>query len=195
MKDLVIFCSGWGSPNGIEWKLSPIYQKLRECGMETKIWRNCNAGLVDIEHNADCLIEYIIDKQFKFDKRPDHIFLIGHSLGGLVAKYTAKYVGVDGVITIGTPHLGVHTARLMAPWSKSASQMVPGSELLNNLNSDRVTNLYSIACKYDGIVRPIKNSISPMSSKQDVVRCSHLTVLFSREVANKISDFIWGGIK
>jgi pimeloyl-ACP methyl ester carboxylesterase len=63
------------------------------------------------------------------------IHLVGHSLGGLVARYAVQRLGLDavalGVVTIATPHQGSMLARV-AP-GRVGAQMRPGSSLLAEL--------------------------------------------------------------
>jgi pimeloyl-ACP methyl ester carboxylesterase len=63
------------------------------------------------------------------------IHLVGHSLGGLVARYAVQRLGLDasalGVVTIATPHQGSMLARV-AP-GRVGAQMRPGSSLLTEL--------------------------------------------------------------
>jgi pimeloyl-ACP methyl ester carboxylesterase len=63
------------------------------------------------------------------------VHLVGHSLGGLVARYAVQRLGLDavalGVVTIATPHQGSMLARV-AP-GRAGAQMRPGSSLLSQL--------------------------------------------------------------
>jgi triacylglycerol lipase len=64
------------------------------------------------------------------------IHLVGHSLGGLVARQVAQSVGaavrVDTLVTIATPHRGSHAARLTG--GGCARAMRPGSRWLAALD-------------------------------------------------------------
>jgi triacylglycerol lipase len=65
---------------------------------------------------------------------PD-VHLVGHSLGGLVARYAVQLLGLDevtrSVVTVGTPHRGTRLAWLgLGP---AAAQLQPGSGLLRDL--------------------------------------------------------------
>jgi len=68
------------------------------------------------------------------------IHLVGHSLGGLVARSVAQSVGesvrVDTLVTIATPHRGSHAARLMG--GGCARAMRPGSPWLTALEEQRL---------------------------------------------------------
>ena len=65
----------------------------------------------------------------------ERIHVVGHSLGGLIARYYVQRLGgdahVDTLITLGSPHSGTHAARLLPmPLLK---QLRPGSDLMREL--------------------------------------------------------------
>ena len=65
----------------------------------------------------------------------ERIHLVGHSMGGLVARYYVQRLGGDSrvhtVVTIGAPHAGTLSARLVP--HPVARQLRPGSDLVNEL--------------------------------------------------------------
>ncbi|MGH3906077.1 MAG: esterase/lipase family protein [Pseudonocardiaceae bacterium] len=64
-----------------------------------------------------------------------HVHLVGHSLGGLVARYAVQHLGLDRitrtVVTVATPHRGSPLA-WFGP-GPAAAQLRPGSALLRDL--------------------------------------------------------------
>ncbi|GAA2130513.1 hypothetical protein GCM10009760_03120 [Kitasatospora kazusensis] len=64
------------------------------------------------------------------------VALVGHSLGGLIARYYVQRLGgdrlVDLVVTLATPHLGTTAALLPNPFPVTR-QLRPGSDLLAEL--------------------------------------------------------------
>ncbi len=66
----------------------------------------------------------------------ERIHVIGHSLGGLIARYYVQRLGGDArvhtCVTLGTPHQGTQTARLL-PWPL-IRQIRPGSDLMAELD-------------------------------------------------------------
>ncbi|GAA2075201.1 alpha/beta fold hydrolase [Streptomyces albiaxialis] len=66
----------------------------------------------------------------------ERVDLVGHSLGGLIARYYVQRLGGDArtrtVITLGTPHSGTRAAPVL-PAHPVARQMCPGSPLLAEL--------------------------------------------------------------
>ncbi|MET7455864.1 alpha/beta fold hydrolase [Streptomyces sp. NPDC005574] len=66
----------------------------------------------------------------------DRVDIVGHSLGGLIARYYVQRLGGDlrvrTLVTLGTPHAGTRVAPL-ANAHPIVRQMRPGSELLTEL--------------------------------------------------------------
>jgi triacylglycerol lipase len=65
----------------------------------------------------------------------ERVHLIGHSMGGLVARYYVQRMGGDQrvhtVVTLGTPHSGTYAARLVP--HPVARQLRPGSDVVAEL--------------------------------------------------------------
>ena len=65
----------------------------------------------------------------------ERVHVIGHSLGGVVARYYVQRLGGDERVhtlcTLGTPHSGTHAARLFP--QGVVAQLRPGSELMEEL--------------------------------------------------------------
>ncbi|MFD7134986.1 esterase/lipase family protein [Streptomyces sp. NPDC059894] len=67
----------------------------------------------------------------------DRVDVVGHSLGGLIARYYAQRLGGDArvrtLVTLGTPHSGTRVARL-ANAHPIVRQMRPGSAVIEELS-------------------------------------------------------------
>jgi triacylglycerol lipase len=65
----------------------------------------------------------------------ERVHVVGHSLGGVVARYYVQRMGGDErvhtLVTLGSPHGGTHAARLLP--QRLVRQLRPGSELLVEL--------------------------------------------------------------
>ncbi len=115
----------------------------------------------------------------------NEIVLVGHSVGGIVAKYiTYKEdelgLRVNRCITLGTPHVGTKLAYLF-PLAKSVKQITPNSTLIRLLYDSRIAErIISIIGEFDEFVFPTGNN-------QVILKNSgHFSVLFSTEVADVI---------
>lgn len=65
----------------------------------------------------------------------DRIHVVGHSLGGLVARYYVQRLGGDArvhtLVTLGAPHAGTNAARLIP--QRLVRQLRPGSDVMREL--------------------------------------------------------------
>ncbi|EME99644.1 alpha/beta fold hydrolase [Streptomyces mobaraensis NBRC 13819 = DSM 40847] len=90
----------------------------------------------DIRTAAAALSRYV--EEFRARTGAARIDVVGHSLGGLVARYHVQRLGGDAlvrrVITLGTPHGGTLVAPPMSA-HPLVRQMRPGSELLRELTA------------------------------------------------------------
>ena len=67
----------------------------------------------------------------------ERLHVVGHSLGGLIARYYVQRLGGDErvhtLVTLGTPHAGTKTAKLWP--SALCRQLRPGSSLIDELDA------------------------------------------------------------
>jgi pimeloyl-ACP methyl ester carboxylesterase len=184
-RPVVIFISGWSGP-GLEWHISPIKHKLDECGYETRRFNPRRFGIDCMVDAAQTLAVFV--ERFTQEGRP--VYLIGHSMGGLVAKYTGDLTRIDGVVTIASPHCGTVLAHL-APWSESARQMCPNHPFIdNNKIFPSMSPMLSIACRFDELVIPRSSAVHPASDHVEWVNHNHVSVMFSRRIANMIVNYL-----
>ncbi|MGA4840102.1 esterase/lipase family protein [Streptomyces sp. G45] len=88
--------------------------------------------------------------------------IVGHSLGGLIARYYAQRLGGDArvrtLVTLGTPHGGTRVAPL-ADAHPVVRQMRPGSDVVEELREpapDCRTRFVSFWSELDRIVDPVE---------------------------------------
>jgi triacylglycerol lipase len=95
--------------------------------MNYRIW---TADLRDAARQLAAEVEAICE-QTGYDR----IHVIGHSMGGLVARYYVQRLGGDArvhtLVTLGTPHHGTRTARVFP--RGVCQQLTPGSEVIAEL--------------------------------------------------------------
>jgi triacylglycerol lipase len=67
----------------------------------------------------------------------ERVHVVGHSLGGVVARYYVQRMGGDErvhtLVTLGSPHAGTHAAHLLP--SRLVRQLRPGSDLMTELEA------------------------------------------------------------
>lgn len=113
--------------------------------------------------------------------------LVGHSMGGLVARAWQREHGnakICRLITLGTPHGGTELARF-GP-GPNARQMVPGNAWLEKLSRSEgdapefdVLTIYS---EHDNYVMPQHNLVWPNVPSVVLDGIGHLAMLYSRRV-------------
>jgi len=92
----------------------------------------------------------------------DRIHVIGHSLGGLIARYYVQRLDGDRLVrtlvTLGTPHQGTLTARLMP--NRLSRQLRPGSDVIEELAEPAScsTRLLAFYSDVDQVVVPSRNA-------------------------------------
>jgi triacylglycerol lipase len=196
VKKLAIIIPGWGSPLGLEWKISPIKGLLKECGYDCIVFQACNMGFCSIEHNSDQLVR-LVEQHFR---NYAQISLIGHSMGGLIARHAESILNygpnamqiptiIDSMVTIGTPHGGTYKALFAGWWSPSAKEMLPGSDLLKRLEKPKAKWL-CVSAKSDEVVWPMKSSRCDLADRCELLPGTHTTILFKRNTALEIINFL-----
>ena len=94
----------------------------------------------------------------------ERIHVIGHSLGGLIARYYVQRLGGDArvhtLVTLGTPHSGTEVARSLQ-MLPLLGQLTPGSPVLRELAEpapDCRTRFLVFASDLDHLIRPTGNA-------------------------------------
>jgi pimeloyl-ACP methyl ester carboxylesterase len=126
----------------------------------------------------------------------EQVFIVGHSLGGIIARYYAQCLAGHGrantVITLGSPHAGTHTARLLP--LNVARQLRPGSDLMRELAAPTscATRFVAIYSDRDEVVVPNRSAKLEHPDLQvtrvRVRGVGHLTLLVDREVVHTVAD-------
>jgi len=126
----------------------------------------------------------------------EHVAIVGHSLGGLIARYYVQCLGGDSrvntVVTLGSPHAGSHFARLVP--ARVIKQLRPGSEVMQELAAPSrcTTRFVAIYSDRDEFVLP--NSNARIEHPDLDVRhyrvhgVGHLALLVDREVVHTVAD-------
>ncbi|MBC3843895.1 alpha/beta fold hydrolase [Streptacidiphilus sp. 4-A2] len=90
----------------------------------------------------------------------ERIAVVGHSLGGLIARYYVQLLGgsahVHTLVTLGTPHAGSYSALLLGPLP-AARQLLPGSPVIRALQAPAPacdTRFLSLWGDHDPLILP-----------------------------------------
>ena len=114
----------------------------------------------DVRAAAHELHEHV--EQLRERAGAEKIHIVGHSLGGMIARYYVQCLGgsaaVDTLVTLGSPHGGTLAAYLLP--TPLARQLRPGSEVLTELASpapDCGTRFLVVWSRMDQMVLPQRN--------------------------------------
>jgi triacylglycerol lipase len=128
---------------------SVLQRGLRRRGFTQVCSWNYSPLLREVETAAAALGRHL--EQVRQDTGHDRVHVVGHSLGGLVARYLVQRLGgdglVDSLVTLGTPHAGSRWAHVLP--TPLVRQLRPGSPLIQELAAPapgcrtRVTAVYS----------------------------------------------------
>jgi triacylglycerol esterase/lipase EstA (alpha/beta hydrolase family) len=147
--------------------------------------------LASIEHFADQLAEKI--GMIEARTGAGQVLLIGHSMGGLVARAYLRKAGgtrVRKLITIGTPHEGSRHAWLMS--GTALAEMRPGSPFLTELNGTAAqaagVPVVSLWSWHDSMVTPQTSSRLAWAENIVIEGVAHNALLGDRDVMARVAD-------
>jgi len=170
-----------------------IRRALRRNGFRHVSTMNYNVIGHEVEEVASQLSGYVENVLNRTGATRVH--LVGHSLGGLVARtYVQEFGGdkrVHTCITLGTPHAGTYAA--WAGRGRAARQLRPRSELIERLNSEaretpvRFISYYS---NLDPLVVPASSAklVAPALRAENVLvkDNGHMSLLLSGELIRSV---------
>jgi triacylglycerol lipase len=147
--------------------------------------------IVDVARRLGTLIEEVCE-QTGYER----VHIIGHSMGGLIARYYVQRLGGDRhvhtVCTLGTPHCGTVPARFV-PWPV-IRQMRSSSEILRELAEPAAgcrTRFIAIWSDLDQLVLPHRNARiqhPDLRARNVLIRgIGHMSLPVDRRVVHEIS--------
>lgn len=204
MAETVLLLPGLGSPG---WSMSFIASRLRRDGFDTVIipYKAAHRTLSEVVSDVSERIEAL--------PRQGRVHLLGHSMGGLVARGVAcrglKTGGIGRIVMIGTPLMGSGIAARMAtlPISKlpygrlwrdlspegclGNRAAIPGVEVGMIAGAVPGGRIFG-GMGTDGIV-PVAATMSEGLDGHVTVPASHALLLLSGQVADAASRFLRTG--
>lgn len=149
----------------------------------------------DVRETAERLAEAI--EQLCLETGYEQIHVIGHSLGGLIARYYVQRLGgserVQTLVTLGTPHQGTLLAR-MGTVLPLVRQLAPGSDLLEELSEPAPgcsTRFIAFHSEMDQLIVPSRNAVldhPDLDATNIAVKAAgHLSMVSKGDVAFRIA--------
>jgi triacylglycerol lipase len=138
-----------------------------------------------IQEYTEILREKI--KEIKDKTGSQQVFLVGHSMGGLVCKEYAKKdsASIKKIITIGSPLEGSQMARCGAFFSRAAQDMIPHSPFLQGQEGSCVPEKH-IASSLDEMVIPNSSAKGHDGKATIIDDASHGGLLFSKKTVRSL---------
>ncbi|WP_336028082.1 lipase family alpha/beta hydrolase [Geodermatophilus sp. FMUSA9-8] len=172
---------------------------LRRRGFAQVCTWNYSPLLGDVAEGARDLGEHV--ERICAQTGHDRVHVVGHSLGGLIARHYVQLQGggrrVESLTTLGTPHGGSVLAHLLP--TPMVRQLRPGSAVLEELAAPaphwdtRMTAVYS---DLDQLVIPTRNGRCDhpdLRARNVLVRgLGHITLPFSRVVVDEVAATLAG---
>ena len=149
----LLLVHGYQCNRGFWWWLAPRL-RARGCNVATLSLTPVHAGIDDYVDQVAARIEVLCR-----DAGCDRVVLVGHSMGGLVARAYLRRCGhgrVAKLVTLGTPHHGSELAHLGL--GRNARQMQPDSAWLAQLAATPV----AVPCV--ALYSPHDNYVMPQAS-------------------------------
>jgi hypothetical protein len=174
-------------------------RSLRRRGFAHVCSWNYSPRLTDVARGARDLGRHI--EQICQQTGHDRVHVVGHSLGGLIARYYVQRQGgdqrVQSLVTLGTPHAGSVLAHVLP--TPLLRQLRPGSALLRELGEPSgscrtpVTAIYS---DLDQVVRPTTSGRCEhpdLITRNVLVRgVGHMSLPIHRNVVDEVAATLAG---
>ncbi|HTW20313.1 MAG TPA: alpha/beta fold hydrolase [Mycobacteriales bacterium] len=156
--------------------------------MNYRIW---TADLRDAAHRLASSVESICELTGY-----ERIHVVGHSMGGLVARYYVQRLGGDSrvhtLVTLGTPHHGTRTARLFP--RGVCQQLAPDSTIVEELGEpapECQTRFVSFWSDIDALISPKRAAAidhPDLSARNILVRgVGHMSLPIDRRIVREIT--------
>jgi pimeloyl-ACP methyl ester carboxylesterase len=186
----VLLVHGYGA-NKSNWLYLERY--LRDAGFRRVHALNYNPLTADIPALATACTRRARELMDHFGV--DRIHVIGHSLGGVVARYAVQISGLEGVdtlVTVASPHRGAPLAHI--GFGATAAQLCPGSPVLRRLRASSRPLPTTFVAYYSNLdlIVPARRAmiLEPALRATNILVKDegHLSILLSRRLAASVVD-------
>jgi pimeloyl-ACP methyl ester carboxylesterase len=191
----VLLVHGWGA-NRSNWFL--VQRQLRLAGFGRVHALNYNPFTGDIPALAEQCATRAEALRDRFGVERIHV--VGHSLGGVIARYAIQVLDLEGVdvcVTVASPHGGVRLARYGSPFAvlsplASGLQLRPDSPVMEELRATArplPTRFVAYYSNLDMVVRARRAMIlEPELGATNILAKDrgHLSIMLSRDVCASV---------
>lgn len=184
----VLFIHGYCCNAGFWWW---IRRRLARHGITNTHAITCEPLFTSIDRFAVQVAERVADIRATHGGAP--VILVGHSMGGLIARRHVQLHGPAGVariIALGSPHHGTVHARIGK--SRNGRQMRVDSEWLAELNADEHSPapvpILSAFSYHDNIVAPQESARLDHADNRPFAGLGHLEMAFSPRIVALLRD-------
>lgn len=189
-KNLIVFCPGYtGMPPT---KYNPLLKRFSNEGFDIISVNYRYFGRGSISDTAKRVVKIISPIRDNYE----HITLIGHSMGGLVARKALSIDPTlgDSLITLGTPHNGIQAAITPFWWlgGKAVGHMKRTSKFLKYLSYPNLPIL-AVNGKYDLIIKDAslgEHHSAGEGAKNIELPSTHLGLILSNRVFGEIYSWL-----
>jgi pimeloyl-ACP methyl ester carboxylesterase len=193
----VLLVHGYGA-NKSNWLFVSRY--LHQAGFERVHALNYNPFTADIPQLADqCAMRA---EQLKEHFGVDRVHIIGHSLGGIIARYAVSVRGLAGVgvcVSIASPHGGVRLARYGSPMAAlsplaTGLQLRPDSSTMILMRASARPSSTRFVAYYSNLdlIVPARRAmiLEPELEATNILvkDHGHLSIMLSRRLSSSIVD-------
>ena len=193
----VVLVHGYGA-NKSNWVFLARY--LDQAGFGRRHAVNYNPLRADIPRLAEHLVDEV--EQVRARSGEQRVHLVGHSLGGIIARYAVQVHGLEDVatvVTVASPHGGVRLARYGSPLSSvsplaSGLQLRPDSPVMALLRSSAQASDTRWVAYYSNLdlIVPARRAMilePELAAANLLVKDhGHLSIMLSRRLAHSIVD-------
>lgn len=166
-------------------------RRLDACGIGPVYALDVEGPLSSIDSCAKQLARFI--GQVRAATGAERVLLVGHSMGGLVARACIALPGlapqVEKLVTLGTPHHGSRHARLGV--GANSRQLEADSDWLRRLNADPgsvAVPIVSAYSRHDNFVAPQESAVLAGAKLIALDGVGHLALLFDRAVGGLLCE-------
>jgi len=193
-RDLVVLIHGLAAGRTV---MRPLERHLQWVGFETINW-GYRSILGDVDRLGQSLGELLQDLNER--NSLDRIHLVTHSMGSIIARAAlarGDWQRLGRVVMLGPPNRGSPVATRLAPvlgwFCKPLEQLSDRrGSYVNSLPQPEGHEIGVIAAEYDRVVRLNDTTLSTQAD-HIIVRSGHTSMLFRREVAELVEEFLRNG--